>query len=502
MTPEAWITRVSRQHNAQIPQLELLDSYYEGEQSLSYMHPELLRRLDNRVRQVVVNWPELVVDSLDERLDVTGFRLGGEQEADRELWRIWQANRLGLHSGQAHVDALALGRSFAIVGTNEQDPSTPLVTIESPFDVHVDLDPRTREVRAALKRQYAEEGDGDLAEAYATLYLPNETIWYTSDNSGGNWTETDRDEHGMGVVPVVPLVNRPRIRRRRYALPRLGRSELASVLPLSDAACKIATDMMVSAEFHAMPRRYALGFDKNDFVDSNGNPLTPWQAVAGVLWASAKSPKEDGVAVGQFPEADLSNFHNTLAALARLVASLSGLPPHFLGYSTENPASADAIRSSESRHIKRAERRQASFGDGWERVAQRILHVRDGRVAEEAQRVETQWMDPATPTFAAQADAVVKLYSADKLLPRRAARRALDYSDAQIQDMDAEDQEAYARAAGGDLAAGYGPKPTPDEPQPQPDAPQPERPSIVAGSRLRPTTAVQFQEPVYAGTPR
>jgi hypothetical protein len=65
LTPAQWVIRLSRQHNEQIPHLEVLDSYYEGEQSLSYMHSELLRRLDNRVRQVVVNWPELVVYSLD-----------------------------------------------------------------------------------------------------------------------------------------------------------------------------------------------------------------------------------------------------------------------------------------------------------------------------------------------------------------------------------------------------------------------------------------------------
>ncbi|XVV00758.1 hypothetical protein ACQPW3_25420 [Actinosynnema sp. CA-248983] len=47
-------------HNAQFPELKLLDAYYEGEQPLSYMHPELIRRLDGRVRQVVIDWPQLV----------------------------------------------------------------------------------------------------------------------------------------------------------------------------------------------------------------------------------------------------------------------------------------------------------------------------------------------------------------------------------------------------------------------------------------------------------
>src|SRR5437667_12729753 len=84
LSDEQWLTRLATHHNTEIPHLEILDAYYEGEQPLSYMHPELLRRLDDRVRQVVVNWPELVVDSLDERLDVMGFKLGVQEEADRD----------------------------------------------------------------------------------------------------------------------------------------------------------------------------------------------------------------------------------------------------------------------------------------------------------------------------------------------------------------------------------------------------------------------------------
>ena len=40
------------------------------------------------------------------------------------LRHIWQANRLDLYSEQAHIDALALGRGCAIVGTNESRPAS------------------------------------------------------------------------------------------------------------------------------------------------------------------------------------------------------------------------------------------------------------------------------------------------------------------------------------------------------------------------------------------
>ena len=39
----------------------------------------------------------------------------------------------------------------------------------------------------------------------ATLYLPDATVWLTGSASGSRWVEDDRDVHGLGAVPVVPL---------------------------------------------------------------------------------------------------------------------------------------------------------------------------------------------------------------------------------------------------------------------------------------------------------
>jgi hypothetical protein len=262
------------------------------------------------------------------------------------------------------------------------------------------------------------------------------------------------------MVPVVPLVNRARTRNRG------GVSELADVIPLSDAACKIATDMMVSAEYHAVPRRAAFGFDESDFVDADGNPVSAFSRVAGRVWATAKS-KAEGADIIQFPEANLTNFHATLNSLAALVASLSGMPPHFLGLTTDNPASADAIRSSETRLIKRAERKQRGFGGSWERVQRIALRIRDGEWNDDARRLETVWRSAATPTVAQSADAAVKLYTGG-IVPLRQTREDIGYNETQIALMEEADQaeDPMTRVLPGRALSTIGTKPAAQSQQP------------------------------------
>lgn len=443
------VTRLRDRLLACQPDLAKWSQYYEGQQTLSYMAAELIREMEGRIRPVIVNWPRLVVDSLEERLDVEGFRIN--QEVQSRLWDFWQANSLDEASQQAHVDALVGRRAYVIVGAGDGD--MPLITVESATQVYAARDPRTRQVTAAIKRW--PDDDNDSVE-HLTLYLPNETVWLSSDNQGRGWSETGRDRHNLGVVPVVPLVNRGRL------LDPDGVSELADVVPLSDAACKIATDMMISAEFHAMPRRMVVGMSEDDQVDQDGRPLSKWAQVAGRVWTLDQAPDE--VSVTQFAEADLSNFHNTLNTLARMVASMSGLPPHFLGYSDANPTSADAIRSAETRLVKRAERRQRAFGGAWEQVMRLALLVADGGLPDGIDSLETVWRDASTPTVAQKADAVLKLRGGGgnpPVISLRQAREDLGYSQEQITAMESDDARAVDRVLAGDFTSLLGPKPQP-----------------------------------------
>lgn len=444
---QGWCTRLAQMHDFERPRLKLMDDEYELRAPRSYMHPEILRELGDRLAQVVIAWPLMVVDSLDERLDVEGFRLPDQDSGDEDLWRVWQENNADEESQLAHVDALVMKRSYIAIGTNEADSDTPLMTFESPLEVFAETDPRTRKVRAALRR-WTDNHDSLVrtTEQYATLYLPNVTVFYEAETAGiatagsfggGGWKEIDRDEHGLSEVPIVPIVNRARL------ADRWGRSEFAPILPLAHAANKIATDMMVAAEFVALPLRAIFGVGPEDLEDVQGNKLTALQAMLGRLLTM---PDPDGVAKPfEFQSANLSNFHATIDAIAKLVVSITGLPPHALGFTTDNPASADAIRSAEARWVKRAERKQRAFGGSHEQAMRLVRRFQEGDWDPALRRLETVWRDASTPTIAQKADAVVKLFSTpDPIISKRQAQEDIGYSDAQIARMqqDFADQQA------------------------------------------------------------
>jgi hypothetical protein len=447
----ATITRLERRHDAEIPELEALDRYYEGTQPMSYMHPEIFAEASERIHPVVIMWTQLAVDAIAERLSLQGIKSGNE-DLDDEFNRVWQANAMDVGLSQAVTDALVMRRSYMCVGSNEADSDTPLVTPESPLELYVDTDPRTRKGRAALRRTSDVDPLGNVGVRYATLYLPDRTVWCTWS---GGWKEERRDVHNLGELPIGSLINRPRTRSsirtpRNAMVERVGRSDLDPVVPLTDAANKLATDMMVAAEFVAIPLRVLFGVSATDFEDEKGNKLTAMRAVLGRL-ITISEPEAKAF---EFAAAMLDNFTGALKAMSQLVGSVTGLPPSYLGTPSDNPASAEAITASESRLATRSEGKQPSFGSGVRNVARLIHRFRTGEWEPELDTCKIDWRNVRTPTIAAQADAAVKLYTTtpQPIVPLKQTREALGYSDDEIEEMEEQDELAAARSPSGRLA--------------------------------------------------
>lgn len=404
LTDVEWFSRLNYRRASQIAMSRAWWQYYDLEQPMSYVARILLEQ-DYRFPPLMIAWPELAIDSLEERLDVEGFRLRGKDSSVDELDRVWQANDLDEDSEESHLTSLVTSRSYIMVGPGEGD--TPLVTVEYPDQVAVEIDPRTRQVVAALKVWRSDENA--FLEDRAVLYLPGRMVEFEYGKPVGSeespaWASGVEHSQNSPLVPVIPMLNRP---RRGH-----GRSELVAMKPLVDAANQTATNMLAAIEHHSLPRKWAVGVSEDDFKDAEGNPIPRWQIATGAVWAVPHQPVERGeeaqeVKLGQFSASDLRNFHDSIKQLAQLAGSLYGLPPHYMGYTSENPASAEAIKSSESRLVKRAERRQRTFGGAWER-AMRIAWAMMGNDPSEANELETVWRDPSTPTRAQKVDAAAK----------------------------------------------------------------------------------------------
>jgi hypothetical protein len=444
------ITALLRKLDGENVEYDRVDRYYTGDQPLSFMAPEVVAQVGSRLAPLVINWPETIVDSVNRRVREEGFRLGQGGEADDELWRIWTANELDEESSLGNADALVHGKAFLSVWSNPDDPETPSIAYESAHQVTCDYEPGGRSVRAAIKRWK------DGSDTFVTLYLPGQVRKYVSRGGSDGvgrvrWELRETPlENPLGAVPIVPMVNRGRL------LNREGRSELASVAPIADGINKLATDLMVTSEFHGSPRRYATGIQLP--VDSADRERL--QAEVAAYWDEATKKKTwlagAGVNFGQFPEASLDGFVSGLRFLTSALAAIGGLPPEDLGLPTTNPASAEARRAAETTLVLRAKEKWGPFGGARVRAMRLALAARDGVRVQDLdstyRRMQVAWADPATPAIAQAMDAAVKGKESG-IYDTEAAQQAVGMSPVERAAIKARAQEAAAQEATADVRA-------------------------------------------------
>jgi len=391
-----------------------LDDYYRGEHAVQTIGlavpPEL------RMFEFVLNWPRVTVDTVVQRQHVRSFSLPDDPDSNDYLAEVWEANNMDSQSILNHLETRVQGHGFVTVGTNEDDREHPLITVESSKSMIAQIDPRTRRIQAAL-RVYWDPLEKS-APTEATLYLPDSTIYLTREK-GWNWAVSDRDDHNLHRVPVVQFLNRPRVGNF------VGETEMKDVLRPTDMAARALMDLQVAMETHAVPGKWALGVNKEDFIDSKtGQIADSW-----LPYFTAYTVTESKEAkFGQFAAADLSNFKTVVDMLAEQVSAVTGLPMRYFGQNSANPASEGAIRADEVRLVRNVELKNSMDGDGWADVMALAYRFGRGKWLD-GNRIRTDWDDPNTPTLSQKADAIQKLV-ASGILSREGAWDELGWSQA------------------------------------------------------------------------
>jgi hypothetical protein len=288
------------------------------------------------------------------RQHVRGFyRAGDSTKEDADLRAAWEANNLASESTVVHTDEKIFGRTFVSVGANPDSKDRPIISAEDPRQIGVEIDTRARRITAGL-RLYRDEKD--RGRTRGTLYLPDSTTHIVRSRTG--WVideEYGRDEHGLGVVPLVGFIH---CRRTGNVA---GRSEMSDVIKMTEDVARLFSNMMTTADALATPGRWAAGVKKEDFVDRDGKPLPTWEAYITAIKATSNSDAK----FGQFEAAQLSNFFETVNNVFAWCAAVLGLPTRYAGQQTVNPAAEGAIRADESRLIGRVERMNRFDGDSW-----------------------------------------------------------------------------------------------------------------------------------------
>ena len=263
---------------------------------------------------------------------------------------------------------------------------------------------------------------GMLSEGYAVLdrdqfgqpteeayFLPGRTEYHSA-------RKVTVYEYNVPYPLLVPIINRP------DAIRPFGHSQISrACMSIADSAMRTVKRSEISAEFYSVPQKYVLG------TEQNAEPIDKWTAAMSAILEITKDDDGDKPTVGQFQQQSMSPHLEQLKMFASLFAGETGLTLEDLGFSSGNPASADAIKASHENLRLKARAAQRSFGSGLLNAGYLAACLRDNQAYRRNQLYLTtaKWepiFEPDTAALSGIGDAANKLqqsfpdyFSEDKL---------------------------------------------------------------------------------------
>jgi hypothetical protein len=435
LSPEWWVARLYKALAARQAEVAFYSDYYSGNHPLPWVAPQARDEFRRLVRMTRSNYMGLVVDATAERASVEGFRFGDDATADKDTWRIWQANNLDSDSDLAWLEALIGGRSYFHVAPNPNDVSTPFVWVEHASQVIVEHEPGTnRRVRAAGLKVWDDDWTGGL---HATLQLPGYIYKYrakrpASGATAPRWEErtVPREQSNgqrtnpLGVVSFIEIPNNPRLLSG-------GVSELADLTDIQDRVNKTLFDRLQTQEFGVDPQKWAVAFPDED---DDGNPNVVEFGRNRMVTTNVAETR-----FGNFGVAPLDPYSMAKREDVKDIASRSRTPAQYLLGEMSN-VNGETLKASESGLISKVRQRRRPWSEAAEE-AMRLARRTAGLGGDGDARMETLWTDPEYRTEGEKTDAIVKRLQTG-IASLRQAREDYGYSAEQIARLESDDERA------------------------------------------------------------
>jgi hypothetical protein len=389
--------------------LQDLDDYYTGDCALPSVSSKAVRQAYQRLMQMSrMNYAELVVEAVRERMQVNGFRTGADKDVtgDAEAWRIWQANSLDADVALVHRNSLAMGWGYVIVGGVDPEIGAPLITPEDPREVITVTDPaRRRKVVAALKL-FVDDVEGAHV---AYLYLPGEVHRaahpLSTDPRQDNLTASFERWNWLGepeqlpapVVPVVPFPNRWHSGR--------AWAEFEPHLSVLDRINFTILQRLEIATMQAFRQRAIKGVPE---TDENGNPVDyadVFSADPQAMWLLPETAE-----IWESQQVDLTPIRAAVRDDVQDLAAVTRTPMYYLMPDSQN-GSAEGASLAREGLVYKTEDRIVQAGEEWEQVMSlAFLFAGDEQRASRG-NLETLWASPERHSLAERYDAATKASS-------------------------------------------------------------------------------------------
>lgn len=405
---EWWRDRLTGRLERRKPAILRLEEAYDGDHKMAFASPAFRQTFGPLFEEFSDNWLEIVVQSAVERLSVQGFRFGEGEDADDEAWRIWQHNNMDAEHLIGMEMAVKLGTAYAVIGDVD---GRAVIHVEHPLHAITESAVSGRRDVAAGMRRYVET-DGTHVVIVTT---PGESWTWRGDSFTGRSLEGPHHAaNALGVVPMVPIRNNPRLRVRQDGTAEwIGASDIEKLISLNNAIDKTVMDMLVASEYAGYRQRWVAGMETpRDPVTGEKLPVDEWKAMVSRVWFS-ESPDTK---FGDFNATDLNNYVAAATMLLQHLSAQSRTPPHYLVGQIVN-ASGDALKAAETGLVSKVQRKQRDFGDDWEQVMRIAFLVEGDRSRAADLEAETIWADPESRSVAESTDAALKLKGMGVPLP-------------------------------------------------------------------------------------
>lgn len=379
-----------------LPANRVAEDFYTGEYIVRTLNIAVPPELSGKL-QVASDWPATVVNSYAERMHFLGWGDRGRfGMAD-----VAEVSGARLSVKQAVLDSMIFGVGF--IAVEPDDSGAWVAQSVPPSEGTIVWDSLNRRPVAGLRKRTLIGG-----ESQVVMYLP-EGILYLGPNSD----KVDKFvPHSLGQPSIVRVRNS--IRSNKW----YGRSMISRpVRYYTVAACRTLEGMELNREFYTYPQRW-LKNGTMDMFTASDNPSEAEKMKAGFDAITGSlitlPPPEEGepeLELHQFSASPPTPFIDQVRAYSQLMSSATGIPAAYLGFSTENPPSADAIRAWLDRLTLGCRNQQDLLGDDLRRLGWILSSLNNGLVPwrEYAALVKERWEDPASPTLSSDADAIMKL---------------------------------------------------------------------------------------------